>query len=193
MPFTTVTNAIAGTQSSINPLFSPISIIIGIITKMSGKISFLKKLFRRTSKITFAFMPKYKQFIPSVIKDKIKEKYLLIDFEDYVKTILNENEVSEFNKFIEKSDSDLYKQIVTEMVNKLFNNDINTRKKIIYFIDNEKVFKLIDKKRKVYIYPKKPDDIDSAGMYSSIVDNIRKKILIYKSFTDLEDLIASRV
>jgi hypothetical protein len=130
MPLTQLSQ-LASTVSSINPLFAPIGIIAGIIAKMSVKIPFLRRLFRK-SKINFVFMPDYKHFISTVSNEKIKEKYLFIDFDDYVKTILNEQELTEFNKFVERGDNDLYKQIVSDMVNKIFNSDINTNKKIIY-------------------------------------------------------------
>jgi hypothetical protein len=79
------------------------------------------------------------------------------------------------------------------MVNKIFNSDINTNKKIIYFIDNEKIFKLINKKRKIYVYPRSVDDGNAKAMYLSIVENAKKKMILYKSFSDLEEQIAVSV
>jgi hypothetical protein len=138
-------------------------------------------------------MPKYKQFLSQVSNEKIKERFLLIDFDDYLNTILSEQERTEFFKFVDKGDSDLYKQISSELMTKIFTNDINTSKKVLYFIDNEKVFKLLNQKAKLYVYPEKPDDADYATMYSSLVQNIKKRVITYKSFSDLENTIVSRL
>lgn len=194
MPLTalmSVGSSVAGVASAINTALSPLNVITNIISKMSvSKSSILRRLFGRRSRLLFVFMPKYKQFVQSITKEKLSEKYLFIDFEDYVKTILNEQEVAQFNNFInDKSDNDLYKEIVSEMVNKLFSNDINTSKRIIYLTDNEKVFKLIDQKRKIYIYPKLPDDSEMKSMYCSMIEHIKSRLIIYKSFSELEDII----
>jgi hypothetical protein len=179
--------SVAGISSIVNPLLAPLGIIGTIIEKMATKKSLIRRLLGMRSKIIFAYMPKYKPFICSVCNEKVKEKCLLIDFEDYVKTILNADEVTQFYNFVnDKSDNDLYREIVLEMVNKMFSNQIETSKKIIYFLDNEKIFKLITKKRKVYIYPKTPDEADIKFVFSSLVENIKKKLMIYKSYTDLE-------
>lgn len=197
MPISSMTTALTATATSltttINPLVSSVGVVLGIIAKMTIKIPFLKRLFRRMNKIKYVFMPKYKQFLPQVSNEKIKERFLLIDFDDYLNTILSEQERTEFFKFIEKGDSDLYKQISTELMTKIFTNDINTSKKVLYFIDNEKVFKLLNQKAKLYMYPEKPDDADYATMYSSLVQNIKKRIITYKSFSDLENTIVSRL
>jgi hypothetical protein len=200
MPLTTITQQMTAAVTSIagaalQQNFAPIGIISGIISKMSGKIPLLRRLLRiTTQRITFAFMPNYKAFVASIADNPIKARYLFIDFEDYVKTMLTDHEITEFYKFInDKSDNDLYKEIVIEMVNKMFNNDINTGKKVIYFIDNEKIFKLINKRRKIYIYPKTPEDADIKTIYSSITENIRKQVIIYKSFSELVTTIAHRL
>ena len=193
MPISSMTTAITTATTTINPLVSSVGVVLGIIAKMTMKISFFKRLFRRTNKIKFIYMPKYKQFISQIKNEKIKEKYLMIDFDDYLSTILSEQERNEFYKFIDKGENDLYKQISTELITKIFTNDINTSKKVLYFIDNEKVFKLITRKCKFFIYPDKPDDADYPVIYKSLTENVRKKILIYNSFTDLEDKMLARV
>lgn len=192
MPLTSVITGTVGSTiaTSLNPLFAPLEIVLGIIAKLKG--SFLKRLFRRKPKTTFAYMPKYKTFLRD-IQEKTKENYLFIDFDDYIRTILNEQQLTEFNSFLNKSDNDLYKYKVIEMVNSLFNVDIDTNKKVVFFMDNEKVLNLIKKKRKLYIYPQKPEDIECISMYASIVANLQKKVISYKSFTDLEDTLKRRV
>jgi len=193
MPLSSMSTAIVATTSAINPLFSSIGIVLGIIAKMTSKIPFFRRLFRRSNKIKYVYMPKYKQFISQIKNEKVKERYLMIDFDDYLGTILSDTERAEFYKFVEKGDSDLYKQISTELMEKIFTNDINTNKKVLYFIDNEKVFKLLNKKQKHFIYPEKPEDADYPVIYKSLVENIKKNIIVFKSFTDLEELIVSRL
>ena len=197
MPISSMTSALTATATSltttINPLVSSVGVVLGIIAKMTIKIPFLKRLFRRMNKVKYVFMPKYKQFLSQVSNEKIKERFLLIDFDDYLNTILSEQERTEFFKFVDKGDSDLYKQISTELMTKIFTNDINTSKKVLYFIDNEKVFKLLNQKAKLYVYPETPDDADYATMYSSLVQNIKKRIITYKSFSELENTIVSRL
>jgi hypothetical protein len=197
MPISSMTSALTATATSltttINPLVSSVGVVLGIIAKMTIKIPFLKRLFRRMNKVKYVFMPKYKQFLSQVSNEKIKERFLLIDFDDYLNTILSEQERTEFFKFVDKGDSDLYKQISSELMTKIFTNDINTSKKVLYFIDNEKVFKLLNQKAKLYVYPEKPDDADYATMYSSLVQNIKKRVITYKSFSDLENTIVSRL
>jgi hypothetical protein len=197
MPISSMTSALTATATSltttINPLVSSVGVVLGIIAKMTIKIPFLKRLFRRMNKVKYVFMPKYKQFLSQVGNEKIKERFLLIDFDDYLNTILSEQERTEFFKFVDKGDSDLYKQISSELMTKIFTNDINTSKKVLYFIDNEKVFKLLNQKAKLYVYPEKPDDADYATMYSSLVQNIKKRVITYKSFSDLENTIVSRL
>ena len=83
----------------------------------------------------------------------------------------------------------MYKQISTELMQKIFTNDINTSKKVIYFIDNEKIFKLLNQKKKYYIYPEQPNENEFSSMYKSIIQNVKKNIVIYKSFEKLEDII----
>jgi hypothetical protein len=193
MPISSMTTALSSATTVINPLVSSVGIVLGIIAKMTIKIPFFKRLFRRYNKIKYIFMPKYKSFLSQIKNEKIKEKYLMIDFDDYLTTILSETEKAEFYKFIEKGDNDLYKQISTELMTKIFTNDINTSKKVLYFIDNEKIFKLLTQKHKFYIYPEKPDDPDYPTIYKSVIENVKKKILIYKSFSDLEDVIVSKL
>jgi hypothetical protein len=191
MPLTTMSiGTPIGTAQQIMTALSPLSIIVNIITKMNIKVPFLRRLFGRRRRISFIYMPKYKTFISSITKEKVRQRYLLIDIEDYIKTILNEEEVLKFTQFVnDKSDNDLYKEIVGDMVNKIFDQDINTSKRILYFTDNEKIFKLIENKRKMFIYPKTPDDTEYKSIYSSVIENIKKHVIIYKSFSELEDII----
>jgi hypothetical protein len=193
MPFNTMASAITTATTTINPLVSSVGIVLGIIAKMTIKIPFFKRLFKRMNKIKYIFMPKYKLFLQNVMNEKIKERYLMIDFDDYLSTILSEQERTEFYKFVDRGDSDLYKQISTELMTKIFSNDINTNKKVLYFIDNEKVFKLLTQKKKYYVFPQVPEEGDYKTMYQSVVQNVKKKILIYKSFNELEEIIISRL
>ena len=94
MPISSMTSALTATATSltttINPLVSSVGVVLGIIAKMTIKIPFLKRLFRRMNKVKYVFMPKYKQFLSQVSNEKIKERFLLIDFDDYLNTILSE-------------------------------------------------------------------------------------------------------
>lgn len=193
MPFNTMASAITTATTTINPLVSSVGIVLGIIAKMTIKIPFFKRLFRRMNKVKYIFMPKYKLFLQNVMNEKIKERYLMIDFDDYLSTILSEQERTEFYKFVDRGDSDLYKQISTELMTKIFSNDISTNKKVLYFIDNEKVFKLLTQKKKYYVFPQVPEEGDYKTMYQSVVQNVKKKILIYKSFNELEEIVLSRL
>jgi len=186
-------SAITTATTTINPLVSSVGIVLGIIAKMTIKIPFFKRLFRRMNKVKYIFMPKYKLFLQNVMNEKIKERYLMIDFDDYLSTILSEQERTEFYKFVDRGDSDLYKQISTELMTKIFSNDISTNKKVLYFIDNEKVFKLLTQKKKYYVFPQVPEEGDYKTMYQSVVQNVKKKILIYKSFNELEEIVLSRL
>jgi len=188
MPLPTI-ETITATTTTINPLVSSVGVVLGIIAKMTLKLPFFKRLFRRINKIKYVFMPNYKSFLPVIKNEKLKEKYLMIDFDDYISAILSETEKNEFYKFVERGDNDLYKQISTELMQKIFTNDINTSKKVIYFIDNEKIFKLLNQKKKYYIYPEQPNENEFSSMYKSIIQNVKKNIVIYKSFEKLEDII----
>ena len=83
MPLPTI-ETITATTTTINPLVSSVGVVLGIIAKMTLKLPFFKRLFRRINKIKYVFMPNYKSFLPVIKNEKLKEKYLMIDFDDYI-------------------------------------------------------------------------------------------------------------